>query len=170
VSLSITGGFNHKKSFHPGERDCGVSTGFHSPGVFTLQGSMCFHPGERDCGVSTSRNRFTGSSLLTGMVSIPASGIVVFLRSWLQRCRNSTPSTFPSRRAGLWCFYYDQAQPGDLGLGVSIPASGIVVFLLSGLKKLQIGFSNTPVSIPASGIVVFLLDSQLRKLMKRGGE
>jgi len=94
---------------------------------------------------------------------------------------------FPSRRAGLWCFYYLRFSPtgGDTWGWVSIPASGIMVFLPRGhdyvnATKVNIGkfpsrraglwcfyevsmwnrlkwsLTLVVVSIPASGIMVFL--------------
>ena len=66
-------------------------------------------------------------------VSIPASGIVVFLRDFEveEAYDQAQPGEFPSRRAGLWCFYYQPAQhlywltsppcfhPGERDCGVS---------------------------------------------------
>ena len=61
-----------------------------------------FHPGERDCGVSTM---VKNCPLIIGrMVSIPASGIVVFLPRTAPT-NHTAGKLFPSRRAGLWCFY-----------------------------------------------------------------
>ena len=46
---------------------------------------------------------------------------------------------FPSRRAGLWCFYYEDLIEEKNHLLVSIPASGIMVFLQKILLPLLAG-------------------------------
>ena len=60
------------------------------------------HPDERDCSVSTiydeARQKFDS------LVSIPTSGIVLFLR-YTTRSARSLIRWFPSRRAGVFCFY-----------------------------------------------------------------
>ena len=65
-----------------------------------------FHPGERDYGVSTNGvcQELSGGGVYQ-IVSIPASGIMVFLQGPTGAGSRFCPSGFPSRRAGLWCFY-----------------------------------------------------------------
>ena len=63
-----------------------------------------FHPDERDCSVSTqslSQPKQNG----TEIVSIPTSGIVLFLLEDMVEYVRRGEAPFPSRRAGLFCFY-----------------------------------------------------------------
>ena len=88
--------------FHPGARDYGVSTEIPLAEVESKECSS-FHPGERDYGVSTCLQILYINAL--GAVSIPASGIMVFLPWYDELWEGEYANLFPSRRAGLWCFY-----------------------------------------------------------------
>ena len=71
------------------------------------------------------------------------------------------PLPFPSRLAGLFCFYNGLHTEWLLALYdvVSIPSSGIVLFLPPRIAKWGIRDEGVLVivSIPSSGIVLFLL-------------
>ena len=94
------------------------------------------------------------------VVSIPSSGIVLFL---LARCQRSAPKrltrvSIPSSGIGL--FLHVHGPNGWVnGEAVSIPSSGIVLFLPEAAKaeREALLYHKVGVSIPSSGIVLFLL-------------
>ena len=76
------------QGFHPDERDCSVSTVRHVSMAEERPRGSGFHPDERDCSVSTWEWDCDITYTPGDLVSIPTSGIVLFLPTPTLWCQN----------------------------------------------------------------------------------